>query len=67
MIDLTFRNINRWFVLLFKNGGNDHERRFSNKYYMSIVEIKDFSALIDKKNNFLSTHKSKQGAYENLH
>ena len=67
MIDLTFRNINRWFVLSFKNGGNDHERRFSNKYYMSIVEIKDFNALIDKKNNFLSTHKSKQEAYENLH
>ena len=52
MIDLTFRNINRWFVLSFKNGGNDHERRFSNKYYMSIVEIKDFNALIDKKTIF---------------
>ena len=49
MIDPTFRNINRLFVLSFKNGGNDLTRLPFDKYYMSLVEIKDFNALIDNK------------------
>ena len=46
MIDPTFRNINSLFVLWFKNGGNDPTRNSFDKYYMPLVEIKDFSALI---------------------
>ena len=42
LIDLTFRNINRLFVLSFKNGGNDSTRDSFDKYYMPLVEIKDF-------------------------
>ena len=37
MIDLTFRNINRLFVLSFKNGGNDPKRDSPNNYYMPLV------------------------------
>ena len=37
MTDPTFRNINRLFVLSFKNGDNDPTRDFLVKYYMSIV------------------------------
>ena len=37
------------FVLLFKNGDNDHTRNSFYKYCMPLVEIKDFNALIDNK------------------
>ena len=49
LIDPTFRNINRLFVLLFKNGKADPTRNSFGKYYMPIIEIKDFNALIDNK------------------
>ena len=44
-IKQIFRNINRLFVLSFKNG-NDDPTRDSFEYYMPLVEIKDFIALI---------------------
>ena len=47
MIRLTFRNANRLFVLLFKNESNDPTSNSFEKYYMSLVEIKDFNALIE--------------------
>ena len=49
LIYLTFRNINRLFVLSFKNGNIDPTRDFFDKYYMPLVETKDFNALIDDK------------------
>ena len=39
--DPTLRTINR-FVLLFKNGDNDPTRDCFEKYYMPLVEVKDF-------------------------
>ena len=35
------------FVLSFKNGINDPTRNSFDEYYMALVEIKDFNALID--------------------
>ena len=55
MIDATFRNINRLFVLSFKNNGNDPARDSFDKYYIPLVEIKDFNALIDNKHFFISS------------
>ena len=49
LIDPTFRNINRLFVISFKNGDDDTTRNSFGKYYMSLVEIKNFNALIDNK------------------
>ena len=49
LIDPTFRNINRLFVFSFKNDNNDPTRDSFDKYYMPLVEIKDFNALIDNK------------------
>ena len=49
MIDPTFTNINRWFVLLFKNIDNNHRRDSFDKYLMTLVEMKDFNALIGNK------------------
>ena len=34
MIDPTFRNINRFFVLSLKNGDNGSTRNYFDKYYM---------------------------------
>ena len=56
MIDVTFRNINRLFVLSFKNNGNDPARDSFDKYYIPLVEIKDFNALIDNKHFFISSN-----------
>ena len=58
LIDATFRNINRLFVLSLKNGKKD----YFDKYYMLVVEIKDFNALIDSKSFFEQRVKNKQEA-----
>ena len=64
LIDPTFRNIARLFVLLFKNDNNDPTRNSLVKYYMPLVEIKDFIALIDNKPFFDQPVKNKQEAHE---
>ena len=54
------------FVLSFKNGDKDPTRDSFEKYYMPLVEIKDFNALIDSKPFFDQSVTSKQEAYEQL-
>ena len=49
MIDPTFRNINRLFVLSFKIGNDDSLRDSFDKYYIPSVKIKDFNALLENK------------------
>ena len=49
LIHPTFKNINKLFVLSFKNGDGDPTRYSFDKYYMHIIEIKDFNALIGNK------------------
>ena len=66
LIDRTFININRFFLLSFKNGYNDPTRYSFDKCYMPSVEIKDFNALIDNKPFFDQPVKCKQEAYEKL-
>ena len=60
LVDLTFRNIDRFFVLSFKNGDDDPTRNSFDEYYMPLVEIKDFNVLIDKKPFFVQPVKNKQ-------
>ena len=48
-MDSAFRNIDRLFVLSFKNGNDDPTRNSFDKYYMSLVEKKDFNALVENK------------------
>ena len=52
------------FVLSFKNDNNDPTKNYFDKYYMLLVEIKDFNALIDNKSFFEQPVKSKQEVYE---
>ena len=49
LIDPSFQDVNRLFVLAFENYVN----RTSNKrYYIPNVEIKDYNVMIDRKNFF---------------
>ena len=54
------------FVLAFKNGSNDPTSDSFDKYYVPLVEIKDFNALIDKKPFFDQPVNNKQEASEKL-
>ena len=47
MIDPAFTNINILFALSFKNGDDYPARNSFNEYYMVLVEIKDFNALVE--------------------
>ena len=52
LIDPTFTNVNRLFVLLFaRNNAGDNRESFSD-YYVLNVEIKDFNVLIHGKSLF---------------
>ena len=66
LTDPTFRNINRLFVLSFKNGNDDPTINSFDEYYIPLVEIKDFNPLIDNKPFFDQSVKNKQNAYEKL-
>ena len=61
LIDPTFTNVNRLFVLTFEN---EHDRTSFSKYYVPKVEIKDFNGLIDGKPFFEIPAKNKEEAYE---
>ena len=61
MIDLTFTNVNRLFVLSCENETDGTS--FSN-YYVPKVEIKDFNILIDGKQFFEIPVKNTEEAYE---
>ena len=69
LIDPTFTNVNRLFVLSFKNeygndDGNESVRTSFKKYYVPKVGIKDFNVLIDRKPFFEIPVKNKEEAYE---
>ena len=51
MINPAFRNINRLFVLSFKNPDNDLGREHYSKYYIPLIETEYFIVLIN--NHFL--------------
>ena len=66
LIDSTFRNIKILFVLSFKNGKADPSMNSFLKYYLPLVEIKDFNALTDNKPFFDHPVKNKKKGYEKL-
>ena len=63
LIDPTFTNVNRLFVLSFKNEDEDVGTSFK-VYYLPSVEIKEFNVLIDGKPLFEISVKNKEEAYE---
>ena len=64
MIDPTFRNINRLFALSFKISNDDLTRLSFHKYYITLVEIKNFNVFFDSKPFFDEPVKRKQETYE---
>ena len=50
LINLSFQGINRLFVLLFENNGG--RRGSYTRYYLPLVEIKDYNVVIDGQNFF---------------
>ena len=66
MIDLTFRNISMLFVLSFRFGRNMPTRYCFSRYYIPLIETKDFDVLIDNKLYFDQPVKNKQEAYRRV-
>ena len=63
LIDPTFSNVNRLFVLSFENEEN---RTSFSEYYVPKVEIKDYNVIIDGKPFFEIPVKNKEETYEKL-
>ena len=63
LIDTTFTNFNRLFVLSFERNIKDDNRDSSSDYYVPSVEIKDFNDLIVRKSFFDLPVKNEE-AYE---
>ena len=66
LIDPTFTNVNRLFVLSFARTTLGDNRDSFSDYYVSNVEIKDFNVLIDKKHFFDLPVKNEEEAYEKI-
>ena len=61
LIDPTFSNVNRLFVLAFEN---EEDRSSFEKYYTSTVEIKDYNVLIDQEPFYEIQIKNKEKTYK---
>ena len=62
----AFRNVNKLFVLSLKNGKDGPTKNSFDKYYMLLVEIKDFDALIDNKPFFDQSVKTNKRHMKNV-
>ena len=63
LIDTTFSNVNRLFVLSFEN---EDDKTSSHKYYVPSVEIKDYNVLIDGNAFFELPIKNIEDTYEKI-
>ena len=63
LIDPTFTNVNRLYILSYKN---EEDRTSFSKYYVPKVEIKDFNVLTDGKQFFEIAVKIKKKLIEQL-
>ena len=66
LIDPTFTNVNRLFVLSFSRNNNTDNRDSFSDYYVPNVEIKDFNVLIDGKSFFDLPVKNEEETYEKI-
>ena len=63
LIDLTFTNINRLFVLAYQNAD---DRQSYYQFYLPKVMVKDYNVIIDKLAFFDLPIKTEEEAYENI-
>ena len=66
LIDQTFTNFNRLFVLSFARNILGHKRDSFSHYYVPKVEIKYFNILIDRKSLFDLPAKNEEESYEKI-
>ena len=62
-IDPSFQGVNRLFVLSFEN---KHDRKVHTKYYLPIVERKDYNVMIDGQNFFDQPVENDLRTYDNI-
>ena len=63
LIDPTFTNVNRFFVLSFSRNINTDSRYSFSNYYVPKVKVNDFNVLIDGKSFFDLSVKNDEEAY----
>ena len=63
LIDPTFTNVNRLFVLAYQNAD---DRESCSQFYLPKVLVKDFNAIIDKLAFFDLPIKTEEEAYEKI-
>ena len=66
LIDPTFMNVNRLFVLSFPRNNNTDSRYSFSNYYVPKVKVNDFNFLIDGKSFFDLSVKNDEEAYEKI-
>ena len=66
LIDPTFINVNRLFVLSFQRNNNTDSRYSFSNYYVPKVKVNDFNVLIDGKSFFDLPVKNYEETYENI-
>ena len=66
LIDPTFTNVNRLFVLPFPRNNNTDSRYSFSNYYVPQVKINDFNVLIDGKSFFDLPVTNQEEAYEGI-
>ena len=66
LIDPTFTNVNRLFVLLFTRNNAGGNRDSFSHYYVPNVETKGFNVLIDGKSFFDLPVKNEEEAYDKI-
>ena len=66
LIDPTFMNANRLFVLLFPRNNNSDSRYFFSNCYVPKVRSNDFNVLIDGKSLFDLPVKNEEETYEKI-
>ena len=65
LIDLTFTNVNRLFVLTYKTADNNDRRSFS-RFFLPNAMVKDYNVIIDKLAFFGLPIKTEEEAYEKI-
>ena len=66
LIDPTFTNVNRLFVLSFPRNNNTDSRYSYSNHYVPKVKINDFNVLIDGKGFFDLPVKNEEEAFDKI-
>ena len=66
LVDPTFTNVNRLFVLAYGADNNNYSRQSSFEFYLPKVMVKDYNVIIDKLAFFDLPIETEEEAYEKI-